>query len=373
MKGLKLGKITIKAVLLVITIVLAIAMLVSAWGGYVNPLHGSLFPLATLAMPIVLMSNVMMALVWLCLFKWKFALIPVVAIAVAWGSVSNVFPLNLLSSNPETQNAFKVMSFNVANFGPYDPSNHEPSKSMRYILDQDADFVLLQEGSQERDYLRLSNVEMMREELEKKYPYHSDGRRDLMILSKHPYTVAADSAFDMDHEYHGGFYAKAFDIQLPKGKQLRILNLHLRSIGLGEKDKDFYADITKRGVNVKKRSELKKIKHSLINKLERAFTRHAEEADFVRAIIDKSPGNLIVCGDFNEAPSSYCYNIIRGDDLHDTFQDCGSGLTYTFHDRRLWFKIDHILYRGDMEAVGWYRDKEGDSDHYPQVATFMWK
>ena len=373
MKGLKLGKITIKAVLLAITLVLAVAMLLSAWGGYVNPSHSSIFPLATLALPIVLIANVLIALVWLCLFKWKFAIIPIAAIAVTWGSVSNVCPLNLFSSNPENNNTFKVMSFNVANFGPYNPKNHEPSKSMRYILDQDADFVLLQEGSQEREYLRLSNVEMMREELEKKYPYHSDGWRDLMILSKHPYTVAADSAFDMDHEFHGGFYAKAFDIQLPEGKQLRIVNLHLRSIGLGESDKDLYADITKRGVNAKKRSELRKIKRSLINKLRRAFTRHAKEANFVRAIIDKSPDNVIVCGDFNEVPSSYCYRTIRGDDLHDTFQDCGAGLTYTFHDRRILFKIDHILYRGDMEAVDWRRDKEGDSDHYPQVATFVWK
>ena len=374
MKGLKLGKMTIKAVLLVITLVVAVAMLVSAWGGLVNPEKSRLLPLATLAMPFVLMVNVLMAIVWLCLFKWKYALIPIAVIALSWSPVSTVCPMNIfardISNNDST---FKVMTFNVANFGPYDPKNHNPSKSMRYILDQDPNFVLLQEGSQERTYFALSNVEMMRAEFEKKYPYHSDGWRDLMIFSKYPYTVVPDSAFDRLHEAHGGIYAKAFDIQLPSGKQLRILNLHLRSIGMGEDDKNLYENITKQGVNVKKRSELRHIKQSLLNKLDRAFKRHAVEANIVRSLVDDSPTNLIVCGDFNEAPSSYCYRIIRGDDLNDTFQDCGAGLTYTFNDRRLFFKIDHILYRGEMEAVDWYRDKEGDSDHYPQVATFVWK
>ncbi len=373
MKGLKLGKITIKAVLLAITVVMAVVMLLSAWGGVVDPHKSSLMPLLTLGMPVVLIVNVIIALAWLLLFRWKYALIPIVAIAVSWSPVSTVCPLNLFAKNFDADSTFRVMSYNVANFGPYDPSNHEPSKSMRYILDQDPDFVLLQEGSQERTYFNLSNVEMMRAEFEKKYPYHSDGWRDLMIFSKYPYTVVPDSAYDSEHEYRGGVYAKGFDILFPDGKQLRILNLHLRSIGMGEGDKDLYATITKQGVNVNKRSELQRIKRSLFDKLKIAFRRHAEEAAIVRSMIDSSPENLIVCGDFNEAPSSYCYRNIRGDDLHDTFQDCGTGITWTFHDRRMFFKIDHILYRGGIESVDWCREKAGDSDHYPQIATFVWK
>lgn len=373
MGALKIGKNTVKAILLVVTVVMALALVASAWGGVVHPHDSRLLPLLTLGMPVVLIVNVVIMLAWLVLLKWRCALIPVVAMLCSWSPLTTVCPLNILATNYDNDSTFKVMTFNVANFGPYAPSNHEPSKSMRYILDQDAHFVLLQEGSQERDYLRLSNVEMMRSELERKYPYHSDGYRDLMMLSKYPYHVVPDSAFDTLHEAHGGVYAKAFDIDLPSGKQLRIVNLHLRSIGMGENDKDLYEDITRRGVNVNERSELHRLKTSFYDKLKRAFERHAVEAQIVREILDSSPGNVVLCGDFNEAPSSYCYRTVRGDDMHDTFQDCGFGLTYTFHDRRMYFKIDHILYRGEMEAVDWRRDKTGDSDHYPQVATFVWK
>ncbi len=374
MKGLKTGRRAVELTFIVITVVMALMLVAAAWGGLVPPASSRMMPLLTLAMPIVLAFNVLIAVVWLLMLQWKQALLPVVAIAISWSPVTTVCPVNLSSQNFDGKHVFKVMTFNVANFGPYDPSNHNPSPSMRYILDQNADFVLLQEGSQERDYLRLSNVEMMRQELESKYPYHSNGNRDLMILSKFPYTVVPDSAFDKNAATREvSAFVKAFDIILPGDKQLRIVSMHLRSIGMGESDKDLYDSITRHGVDVNKRSELSRIKHSLLAKLTRAFEHHAQESSVVRALIDKSPGNVIVCGDFNEAPSSYCYRTIAGDDLHDTFQECGAGYTYTFHDRRLLFKIDHILYRGDLQAVAWKRDKAGDSDHYPQVATFVWK
>jgi endonuclease/exonuclease/phosphatase (EEP) superfamily protein YafD len=371
MKALKLGKNTVKVILLVITVIAAIAMLLSAWGGLIDPHKSRIMPLATLAMPWVLVANVVILVMWLLFMRWRYALIPLAVIVLSWSPVSTVCPLNVLAKNYDSDSTFKVMSYNVANF---DYTNQDkPSKPMRHILDMDADLVLMQEGSQDRYFLTVPNVVSMREEIEQKYPYHSDGYRDLVILSKYPYTVAPDSAFETNPNHDGGVYAKAFDIEMPGGKQLRIISLHLRSIGMDREDKDLYADLTRREVNVNDRSNLRRIKRSLYDKLGRAFDRHAEEAEIVRALIDKGPSNVIVCGDFNEAPSSYCYRTIRGDDFRDSFQDCGCGFAYTFNANRMYFKIDHILYRGDMEAVDWRRDKIADSDHLPQMATFIWK
>lgn len=371
MKAKKIGKNTLKVVLLSITVLIAVAMLMSAWGGLVNPTKSRVLPLATLAMPLILIVNLVVALLWLCVLRWKYALIPLAAIIISWSPVSTVCPLNFFSRGNANDSTFKVLTFNVANFDYVNQQN--PSESMRYILDQNADFVLMQEGSQDRNYMTVPNVITMRDELVQKYPYHSDGNRDLVMLSKYPYTVVRDSVYVNTPDYYGCVCAKTFDIELPSGKQLRILNLHLRTIGMDRDDKNLYDSITKLDVDVKKRSDLRRIKRSLFDKLKRAYELHAEEAVIVRSIIDKSPPNVIVCGDFNDTPSSYCYRTIRGDDLRDSFQDCGLGLTYTFYAKRLFFKIDHILYRGSLEAVDWYRDKVGDSDHYPQVATFVWK
>ena len=183
MKGLKIGKRAVAVTLIVITIVMALLLVAAAWGGLVHPSKSRFLPFLTLSLPVVLIINIVIMLAWLLMLKWKYALITVAAIVLAWGPITTVCPLNIFSKSYDNDSTFKVMTFNVANFSPYDPSNHTPSPSMRYILDQNADFVLLQEGSQERNYLKLSNTEMMRDELENKYPYHSDGRRDLIILS----------------------------------------------------------------------------------------------------------------------------------------------------------------------------------------------
>lgn len=373
MKGLKFGKKTLKVLLLIVTIAMAVVLVVSAWGGKVSPVDSRILPLLTLALPALLIINIVILISWLVVLRWKYSLITLVAVLLSWSPLSTVCPLNIFPKSYETDSTFTVMSFNVKNFGKFDPNNHEPSKSMRYILDQDADFVLLQEGSHARDFLKLSNIKMMRDELENKYPYHSEGYRDFLILSKYPYSIASTKAIDKNHTYYGGVYAMAFDIDFPTGKQLRIINLHMRSIGMSDEDKTLYEDITRGGVQVNDKSELGRIKHSLYDKLRRAFESHAHEAVEVRSIIDNSPGNVILCGDFNEPASSYSYRIIRGDDMNDTFQDCGLGMTYTYNEYRLYFKIDHILYKGDLKAVDWKRDKAGDSDHYPQVATFVWK
>ena len=57
-----------------------------------------------------------------------------------------------------------------------------------------------------------------------------------------------------------------------------------------------------------------------------------------------------------------------------TYVDGGTAsFTYTFHGSRLYFKIDQVLYRGDMIATSCHRDRAGSSDHYPLVTTFVWK
>lgn len=379
MRGLKIGKIAVKWITLIITIVMAMLLVASAWGGAVSPSSSNWLPVLTLAFPILLLINSALLLLWLVTLQWRHVLVIVVAIVLSWTTVRVICPLNFFASNEvASDSTLRVMTFNVCNFGPYDPNNHTPSASIRYILDEDADIVLLQEGSEEREYLQLSNVEMMREELEKKYPYHSDGWRDLMILSKYPYKVVPDTLLKNVVAYGDGknssyhFYAKAFDLDMGNGKQLRLIDLHLQSIGLSGTDRDLYVKITGNEVEHSK-SELRNIKHSLLDKLNAAFCRRATEANMVRSLLDQSPDNVILCGDFNDTAGSYCYRTIKGDDMNDAFAQCGLGIKHTYNQDRLYFKIDHILYRGELEAVDWKRDKAGDSDHYPQVATFVWK
>ena len=373
----KLGK----AVCVIGTIVLAAVLVLSAYSGHVDPNRTSLFAFIALTFPFVLGLTLLVALLWLVALRWRVALIPLAAIALSWPTVRIVSPLHITQHKitaKEDSTKFTVLTYNVMNFEKNGAKNHfEGAKTLQYILDSDADIVMLQEGSLSIDINNLPLLKPHMNLFKKRYPYRSHGYHDQVILSKHPYTIVEDSTikegFASPDEpmsmYH--FYARAYDVLVP-GHTVRFINLHLSSMMFTEEDKKAYMDLT--NLNEKPdRAELSRMRHSVATKLSQAFKKHAKEAHIIRQVIDQSNENVIVCGDFNEVPASYTYRTIKGNDMRDAYADCAFGPVNTFRDNRFYFKIDHILYRGDMKAVRCKVDKEGDSDHYPQIATFVWK
>ena len=369
----------------VLTFMLCVLLVFSAYGGHIDPHQSTISALATLGFPIVLIFSVILALAWIIVGKWRIALFVLVAILLSWPTVSIVTPLNISSHDytlQEDSTKFKVLTFNVMNFnvmktGDDNLNNKKGQSIVQYILDQDADVVLLQEASLAADFNDLRLIKPYLKQLKKKYPYRDHGYHDQVIWSKHPYTALEDPAIrdgfaspdDPVNSYH--FYARGFDVLVP-GHTVRFINVHLHSIGLSEEDRQAFVNITEgRGINTRK--ELQKVRYSLIGKLGEAFRKHAGQAKLLRQVLDQSDENVIICGDFNDTPASWAYRTIVGSDMNDAWVDCGFGPTYTFHNNRLFFKIDHVLYRGDMKATETRRDRMDGSDHYPLVTTFVWK
>lgn len=368
----------IMQVLLVVIVALTAGWLLSAgWGGYVDPRRWVVPAFASISYPVALIVAVVVAVICLMVKRWKYAVAMLLVVLATWPALHVNVPLNFFpASVSDTTATFTVLTYNVAGF--YEQTADQPGATMRYILDSGADMVMLQEAALgPKDFVDADGNAPLRDEINRKYPYHSHGYHDLIILSRYPYSVYADTTLrhgfgaldDIRSEYH--FYAKAFDIQI-SGRQLRIINVHMQSIGLNESDKKLYEDmgnLKNARSNVHKAQE---VKASLLNKLARAYRRRAGEAHLLRDILDQSPANVIVCGDFNDTPASYSYWTVRGDDLHDAFAECGLGLINTFNAHHMPFNIDHMLYRGHMRATTMRRDKAGLSDHYPQIATFEW-
>lgn len=353
----------------ILSVLAALLLLLSAYGGWVDPRSWALPAVATLAFPVVLAGVTLVALACLFMRQWVALAIVVVAFVFAWPVVRLNMPLQGDKEVNEQQTTFRVMTYNVAGFDM-------EAKTLRYILEQNADFVILQETSLgPMDFSDLPQHVDLRDELEQKYPYHSQGYHDLAILSKLPYTVYNDTTLkqgfgspdDIHSEYH--FYAKAFDLQVA-GMPLRIVNVHLQSIGLSDHDKELYKKLTSN--ELQGRGDVSQVRHSLLSKLAGAFRRRAGEAHQLRGILNDTVAapNVIVCGDFNDTPGSYSYRTICGDELRDAYAECGRWPTFTFNRDRFYFNIDHILYRGHLQAVGYRLDRAGGSDHYPQQVTF---
>lgn len=84
--------------------------------------------------------------------------------------------------------------------------------------------------------------------------------------------------------------------------------------------------------------------------------------------------NVLVCGDFNDAVNCYgLYLLEHESHMHQAYADVGLGPMITYNANDLYFRIDHILYRGDMRPYSMSRGSIKASDHYPVTARFFFE
>lgn len=348
-----------KYVFRLIAIIASFALLFAAYGGRVDPMVWTLPSLATLALPAVALACLVL-LVLLALFRqWRSAAVLVGALMLSWPTLRLITPFNLTHPDADPDKIqLKVLTMNVTEFNWM---NHpEPSKNMRYILDENADIVVIQEGLVYFPYEQLGTVKPMLEELYKKYPYRKKHFFDVGILSKYPFTEVKSPYLATDTL---NYFIKAWDVDAPGG-EIRVVSMHLSSLRFTENDSRVIESM-----NVP--SGRKRRIASVTRKLDNGFQNHARQAKAIRQLLDDTTGDVLVMGDMNDTPGSYAYRTVCGDDLRDAWADSGFGPTYTFHAHHLYVKIDHILYRGDLELQSCKTVKAGESDHYPVVAVFQ--
>lgn len=140
---------------------------------------------------------------------------------------------------------------------------------------------------------------------------------------------------------------------------VRIYNLHLQSIHFKKVDYKFLDDLK----NNKETEELVNSKNIFI-RLKTAYIKRAKQADLVAEQIASSPYPVIVCGDFNDTPSSYVYHMVS-ENLQDSFIESGSGLGQTYTGKFPSFRIDYILHSNKYKAKNFYIIEKQLSDHYP--------
>jgi endonuclease/exonuclease/phosphatase (EEP) superfamily protein YafD len=257
------------------------------------------------------------------------------------------------------------MTYNVLGFNYHEPAlGSKPSESIKLILDADPDVVLMQEGSPSGlEWDEIPSLKPYQQQIAEKYPYRYQSNEGLNILSKFPFTTVplgeasqgrSPMGFNRDMTSH---IARAYDLQLPNDKQLRLVDFRLQSYHLSF------------GKNMSVRVS-PDVKPSALERMRRSFALRDDNAKMLRSELDHSPDNVIVCGDMNDIPASHVYRVISGGDLQDAWCKVGLGYGYTYNRFGLRYRIDHVLYRGDVRALRAQRIKGGSSDHYPVMVTF---
>ena len=143
---------------------------------------------------------------------------------------------------------------------------------------------------------------------------------------------------------------------------VRVFNVHLQSTRLAQKDIDF---VVNNAPDFQNTDSYKNI----YSKLSNAYRLRAQQARLIALEINKSPYPVIVCGDFNDTPTSFAYHRIAKN-LEDAFIKSGKGLGNTYNNALLPpIRIDYILYSKTFRSRACSILDAPYSDHFPVMAT----
>ena len=353
----------------IITAFIVALTICCAYAGAIGPQTFFGAPFMVLAFIPMLILSLVFLVIALFARRWIAALVVVFGFVATAPIIKMFVPMNTIDTAPpmpaDPKLVLKVMTYNALSFN-YNESglNAKPSESMRLILDNNPDVVLLQEGGAVGvEWNEIPSIKPYMDEIKQKFPYCYQSGEGLNIMSKYPFTTQAVGESQHSRTLLGynrnqsSHVARVYDLQLPSGKQLRLVDFRLQSYHLSF------------GKNMDVRVS-PDVKPSAIERMRRSFVLRSDNASVVRQAVDESPANVIVCGDMNDVTTSHVYRVIKGEDLTDAWADVGRGYAHTFNRHHLPFRIDHVLYRGDVRAVAATRLKGGSSDHYPLMVSF---
>lgn len=359
---------TIKSVLLIITIVICFFYLLSVITPYLNPQHWWLVGFLGLTFPYLFFTLIFIFFFWL-LAKPKLAILPFFILVFGAKQINVTFAAHLQGNDVHTKpdSTFRIISWNVANM--YGLSNnkeikqHNRTELAQSILDLQPDIICLQEFN--HSYTQGENADNIglftkqypnyfySKDFNKENGYYTSGS---IVFSKYP--IIHSGKIDYPGTYTGSLIY--IDVKV-NNDTVRVFTTHLQSFGFNNAD---YNEINK----LKQRDEQSiEASKNIIKKMKTAFTTRGQQADIVRVQTDSCKYTSVICGDFNDVPSSYTYFHIRNL-RQDAFLAKGLGVGKTYSSLAPMLRIDYILPDTSFSIQQFGMVDENLSDHVMLVS-----
>ena len=352
-----------RILLLVGTLLVSGAYLLGAYSGYIPPVRWIIPAFLGLFFPALLVAQIGVTIFWLLAWDKRRLLLVAVVWLISLPQLLVYFPISRAEKSLGTEEeSLRILSYNVCAFGFKPHTKTSPNATLQYIKSSGADIVCIQEAMLNQNPWAGVVSKTLRSYLDEDYPYINAirvnrGGSTLALLSKYPIKEAKEIPLP---SWVNGAVAYKVDI---RGKETRVINVHLESFRLRRVDGEDYLRLAKDGDAIQ-------LKDALRAKLSPTFRSHNIQANIIHELIQNyGSGRVIVCGDFNDTPLSYArYKI--GEGLEDAFVSKGNGLGITFHTRPFFVRIDHILFGPAFRALRCEVDKTAsESDHYPIEAV----
>ena len=344
------------------TVILTCSTLLAYAANYVSPLDFKLPSYFGLMFPYILIAD-FTYIVLLLIVRKNNAFFLIGIVLLGWRCILATVqanPLHFFSNDDETtDSSFSIMSFNVRLLDRYNwikGKNDTRTKIFEFLKYESPDIVCFQEFyNRNNDSLdNRTQVKQILQATSVVTDASPDGKHDLgyVIFSKYQLSNS-QKIYDQDNKLIG----ISADANI-NGKKVRILNVHLKSIKLGYNDYNFIDSLDR----TKKIEQLSGFK-SIFTKMDNAYIQRISQAKVINLHISKSPYPLILCGDFNEPPISYCYKKIT-ENINDAFVESGLGFGTTMRLKFFIFRIDYILHTKNLKSSNFVTHNERLSDHY---------
>jgi endonuclease/exonuclease/phosphatase family metal-dependent hydrolase len=318
---------------------------------YVSPETMSFLTFVGLAYPWLLLLNLIFIFIWAA-SRMRFWWYSASCVLLGFGYLMSVFGIHFLKKNTSEAN-LKIVSFNVGSTLSYE---NTIKKLNDFIKKQGGDIICFQEFAQ--NDIGLKNTVNAVESL-KSYPYkmRMDGN-SVVIFSK--FSIISKNIIPFNNP-NGGNGCNYADIKLSNNKIIRIYNVHLESNSVSG-----IADYLTEKAEFDKKATWGKML-TMLKLVRRNARKRANQAEKIAQQIASSPYPVIVCGDFNDIPVSYTYNVIS-ENLTDAFKTKGIGFGTTYSGNIPALKIDYILTDKRITPLSFDIPDVRFSDHFPVVS-----
>jgi endonuclease/exonuclease/phosphatase family metal-dependent hydrolase len=345
-------------------------LLISISAAYISPHFFWPPAVMTLFFRVFLITHLVLFMLLLLFKNKRLSILAAAAIILCIPAIKKTYAINFSSQSDDSNVAqsdstLKLMSYNVHSF-----AWHEDTVMMYKILQniraQQPDILCLQEYYiHPQKHKKITRF--LRRELGLSYYYEyitdmlpGSNKVGLAIFSKYPFHNFTPIRFERSS--NGAFYA---DFKIGDDT-VRVINVHFQSVALSKREYAIPGEKVPGDPLVVPRDRLTRI--SLL-KFRSAFRKRSYQVDLVKDVADSSPYKVILCGDFNDIPTSYLYRRLT-EHLDDTYLETNFGIGATFAGRIPGLRIDYILADPDLPVKKTWVVHEKAGDHYPLVSLF---
>ena len=358
-----------------------------------------------LTVPGWLLLLALLALYW-ARRNWRVALLPALALALAWPQVRRGVALNVIQLKVKSEklkveqpdgsrssfnssfltfdspNAVRLLSANVRIFNVcahlLKANPRAPRIMKEWLAQSPADILCLQEFYHEPAPFRGRTGEFDAAEalggagsgrqgfVSKSFANDIGAEFGLAIFSRFPIVRRGTIWFGRKSSQNHAMWA---DVRRPaapatgrlRADTIRVFNAHLQSMSLDEAD-IVAASTSKKGFQQKGRGLLRRFRDGAVAR--------GTQTDTLLAHVRRSPHPVLLAGDLNDLPYSYTYDRLAGS-LQNAWEHGGLGLGATYNGRLPGLRIDQQFAGPQWRVRGCRVHREIPfSDHFPVEAVY---